>query len=356
VSQESADGSDFQILRRRVIYVALVLGGLRVISHVAASYVGYHEVQESLEEIHRMAPAFVPRKALLLVQPPGINMQFVLNVLMHLAVPACGYFGARQSNKQLLCCFCGCSGCASVMITLALGTSLALQGGLGMLEPTLEDWLQLCDPSPCMSLETNAQKVDCLAGEGWRTPAYDSGVHLASDCPQVFVRVADTVDVAVEDEACVYPKMGEQCGDPLRRAYCASMQDQGCGAANALAKCVPVEVEGKPLACEPVGLPLKPEEMCQPIEKNVQGFAAAAKLAPELIGRIEWMMKVNCFLMLPMVVLSCLATYWGATLYSKMDAGYATVGEPSFARTQMSHVQPVQAPAHGDAAAKPTIE
>lgn len=31
------------------------------------------------------------------------------SLLLELSVPACGYYGALRSNRQLMCCFCGCN-------------------------------------------------------------------------------------------------------------------------------------------------------------------------------------------------------------------------------------------------------
>eukprot|EP00929_Paragymnodinium_shiwhaense_P067083 TRINITY_DN33757_c0_g1_i1.p1 TRINITY_DN33757_c0_g1~~TRINITY_DN33757_c0_g1_i1.p1 ORF type:complete len:285 (+),score=62.17 TRINITY_DN33757_c0_g1_i1:109-963(+) len=52
----------------------------------------------------------------------GASFHFMLG----LALPACGYYGAKTSNRNFMACFCGCNWCqvcgSSMVIVLCLGT------------------------------------------------------------------------------------------------------------------------------------------------------------------------------------------------------------------------------------------
>mmetsp|Transcript_97232 Transcript_97232/g.187437 ORF Transcript_97232/g.187437 Transcript_97232/m.187437 type:complete len:231 (-) Transcript_97232:122-814(-) len=50
----------------------------------------------------------------------------VIAAILGLAVPACGYFGAKKSDQNLTCCFCGCNFLGSCGQLLTLCSSWAL--------------------------------------------------------------------------------------------------------------------------------------------------------------------------------------------------------------------------------------
>jgi len=49
----------------------------------------------------------------------------IWNLLIGLLLPACGYFGAKHSNKHLIGMFCGCSWCSSCCSILLMGLAVA---------------------------------------------------------------------------------------------------------------------------------------------------------------------------------------------------------------------------------------
>lgn len=42
------------------------------------------------------------------------------SLMLELSIPACGYYGALRSNRQLLCCFCGCNLFIALMTLMTL--------------------------------------------------------------------------------------------------------------------------------------------------------------------------------------------------------------------------------------------
>lgn len=54
---------------------------------------------------------------IVLVQNNSAGMfNSLLNTFIALLIPACGYFGAKQRDRSLMCCFCGCSAFNAVFL------------------------------------------------------------------------------------------------------------------------------------------------------------------------------------------------------------------------------------------------
>ncbi|KAF4715737.1 hypothetical protein FOZ62_025182 [Perkinsus olseni] len=69
------------------------------------------------------------------------TIYILLSVALGLLVPACGWLGAKQSNRNLMCCFCGCNLCSvPPQIFAIIGLS-----GLIVLSTVFNDWRDECD-------------------------------------------------------------------------------------------------------------------------------------------------------------------------------------------------------------------
>lgn len=135
----------------------------------------------------------------------GIPSAF-MGIMMSLLVPLCGYLGVRQSQKCLLCCFCGCNAfqCCTGIISMVMIIFLTMT--IKAATPQVELFLEKCDPMQCQPdillwengthhkgllplLTSDKQTLDCLATGEWKEykPRY-SGPHLPSDCPPIFLQ------------------------------------------------------------------------------------------------------------------------------------------------------------------------
>ncbi|KAF4692974.1 hypothetical protein FOZ60_012203 [Perkinsus olseni] len=66
------------------------------------------------------------------------TIYILLSVALGLLVPACGWLGAKQSNRNLMCCFCGCNLCSVIFAIIGLS-------GLIVLSTVFNDWRDECD-------------------------------------------------------------------------------------------------------------------------------------------------------------------------------------------------------------------
>lgn len=83
----------------------------------------------------------------------------IIALLLKLLVPGCGYFGAKQVNEQMLCCFCTCNfigGCLSIIGII----SGALFLGIGI---TLKHVVDNCNPA-APSIDNSS----CPADSDWQ--------------------------------------------------------------------------------------------------------------------------------------------------------------------------------------------
>merc|ERR1719161_445240 len=122
-------------------------------------------------------------------------------------VPVCGYFGARNSDSNLMCLFCGCNavgGCCGMLGVLGGFLALTLISGAA---PAVESYAKHCDPRICVkgltehghqhpfepvergSLIMN-QTIDCLATT-WKEymPVFENKdvPHLSKSCMPVYL-------------------------------------------------------------------------------------------------------------------------------------------------------------------------
>merc|ERR1719487_397307 len=137
-------------------------------------------------------------------------------------VPVCGYFGARNSDSNLMCLFCGCNavgGCCGMLGVLVGFLALTLISGAA---PAMETYAKHCDPRICVKdlMEqkhnhhplnmgqaisqwtergglTMNQTIDCLAAS-WKEykPVFDSKdvPHLSKSCMPVYLECGDPED------------------------------------------------------------------------------------------------------------------------------------------------------------------
>lgn len=93
-----------------------------------------------------------------------------------LAVPCCGYFGAKRSDSSLMCCFCGCScfrGFAGIFMAIWLVHTMH----------SLRWVVEHCHPA----IVGLVRQPDCPDRDGWKTlctalTSYPDSLATLSDC------------------------------------------------------------------------------------------------------------------------------------------------------------------------------
>merc|ERR1711871_1744647 len=48
------------------------------------------------------------------------NVYNILGLIVYLSIAACGYYGAKRRDKQLLCCFCGWNLTFSILYSMSI--------------------------------------------------------------------------------------------------------------------------------------------------------------------------------------------------------------------------------------------
>lgn len=104
------------------------------------------------------------------LQPRTLGLA-VLAIACGLLVPCCGYFGAKNSDQNLTCCFCGCNclGCVFTIInvgvlfmTVSLIKYVLDTCGPGSTDPNCQNinWSQLCPNLPEDECYTHLQDTE----------------------------------------------------------------------------------------------------------------------------------------------------------------------------------------------------
>eukprot|EP00927_Polykrikos_kofoidii_P049947 TRINITY_DN4391_c0_g1_i1.p1 TRINITY_DN4391_c0_g1~~TRINITY_DN4391_c0_g1_i1.p1 ORF type:complete len:413 (-),score=66.92 TRINITY_DN4391_c0_g1_i1:55-1293(-) len=164
------------------------------ISACIAVYVVFGGVLGCVVDVAEMESAMNKINLILNLKDGGNIFMFALqqipsligSAMCALLIPLCGYIGAKQQKPILLRCFTCCNGCTCCagcfFVVLNLVFVLALMG----LEPSMEAWLEQCDPAQCASNGVKQTPpdmvIDCLAAgafDGYQrrfvnVPAYPS--------------------------------------------------------------------------------------------------------------------------------------------------------------------------------------
>jgi hypothetical protein len=99
------------------------------------------------------------------------SLDAVMNLIVPLSVVYCGYVGAKQRNKPLLCCFCGCSlalGILGLMVVIALIVSFFSLGNYTSCHRGMGIDPQGSEPKPicvCVDTHNNTKELPYLASD-----------------------------------------------------------------------------------------------------------------------------------------------------------------------------------------------
>eukprot|EP00440_Ansanella_granifera_P008650 gb/GFBE01009373.1/.p1 GENE.gb/GFBE01009373.1/~~gb/GFBE01009373.1/.p1 ORF type:complete len:222 (+),score=44.40 gb/GFBE01009373.1/:1-666(+) len=129
----------------------------------------------------------------------GAGGSSFVTIAVALLVPLCGYFGAKKSDPNLTCCFCGCNllgGCCT-LLTIFMG--FVMLGGLKHI-------VEVCDPA-------SSTEAGCPAPDTWTKmcPDLDPG-YTGEQCYHHFSKKLPGAEAALSALAlCSIPGILLQC-------------------------------------------------------------------------------------------------------------------------------------------------
>jgi hypothetical protein len=96
------------------------------------------------------------------------SLDAVLNLIVPLSVIYCGYVGAKQRNKPLLCCFCGCSlalGILGLMVIAALFVSFFSVGQYEYCHHANDPDQTVSSHCVCVDIHNNTKELPYLTND-----------------------------------------------------------------------------------------------------------------------------------------------------------------------------------------------
>jgi len=376
----ASDQEQFRQMQRKVLYLAVALASMLAFERFIMYVFNVAEMEAAIHEIKEVVPddinlRFLPDDGAMVVR--GFP-KMVFGIIGALIVPACGIFGARQSNPKLMCCFSGCNllaGCMSILSIIFLTTAVMVVSGV---EPVVAEYLETCDPGLCTQPQlSHNETIDCLAAPAaGYAMQFANSPHLSDKCPPLFLRCKvdpawirycslkrDHFDCAKGSKGkCAWMDLGSEpsCVPADLTAIADKIEHYVEKPGRALMAAPSLLHEhhqqyrmqrsvGEDFAMDgaaktkgwPISLPENPQTDCEVDNKRVEAYHAVRKLEPRLVPMVIGLMMIRLVLTIPMAILSCLGFIWGKDLHSKLSSGYVHMGAPTYVGQPQS-VQPAQ--------------
>lgn len=210
---------------------------------------------------------------------------------------------------------------------------VTLMGASVVMAPSLEVWMERCDPMHCapqgLNMTEKSHVVDCLAAGYWEDykPRFTNHGHwYPHDCPKVFLSCKSwgPEDHEVEPwnkHEIRSPKFRGGRGGwnpelPLRRlAWKQELRREALARQRS-------ERHGPHHDVRP--MPKDPTNDCWPNE-GLEKFHEARKLAPELLPKFIVFLFVRVALTVPVLVIGLLGFCWGKDMWTRLGQGYSHV-------------------------------
>jgi hypothetical protein len=123
------------------------------------------EVLEKVREVTHVEGGVPNPTTFIFNMVPSVGMSIVIGLL----VPLCGYLGVKQNQQFLVGCFCSCNALQCCCAMMSMVCLCFLGWGLAAMAPSVELFLEKCDPIQCTVNATGqAHIVDCLATGVWK--------------------------------------------------------------------------------------------------------------------------------------------------------------------------------------------
>jgi len=339
-------------IQKRVLCVSLVMA-MYIILHFVVQYVfEVAEIQEGMRDVQAVTGSLGHAELRLLpVLLSGIPVAVVV-IMVGLLVPLCGYFGARQNHRSLLCCFWSCNALGGCCSCLSLVSGMMILFLLQGLAPTVETFLRNCDPkvhctSSVRGFPDQTVMVDCLAANTWQeykplfvrhlkrmppecrkiSPAflkceYDHIEETStSDYSNYYTtRPWDSESYATrswDSESYTTRSWKSTTYPPRKLSPWESSHDKGVITRGILT--TPFEEE--PHHHREPRMPEDPMKHCTPNARFANNFHAANILAPDVYSRLLLVIVLKWMLTVPVLILSCLGFCWGKDLYDHVGYG-----------------------------------
>lgn len=392
-------------LKKKVTIAACAAFIAGLISQVLIYMAEIRTINEVIQAINEEIPdAELDTQGAGLQVGPGMIFLMIPAALLLCMVPACGFFGARNNHKDLVCLFSGCSGYQSCCGCCNLCTSVLIVVLLGFFLSAAEPMFEACDASvKCpltegkaandMGLVDDLHSVDCLAASVWQGDSLfgdkydrvypDFGEIMGTECPSVvFLNCTSgrTGDDPFDLSSPPSPLMSSHA-----RAHTAAIQmirDNSrspasfhvrrlLSHASTLQSRISRTFTGVKARQDPYDpnypetiptMPDDPLHECWADKSAIDGFHALQTILPEIWGTMRTLLWVANACMFVSIVISAFGCIYGQQLYHaygqqlyQNQGGYMTGGVqpayanggqqpmPSSAGTVVTAVQPAYA-------------
>lgn len=201
----------------------------------------------------------------------------VIGIGIGLLVPACGYFGAKQQNKDLTCCFCGCNflgACCAVFSVVSVFVGLT----------ALKALLNKCDSQDlkeCDFLDNNAACDSKFPNGYTRQQCYNYFEDQEGTLQSVLV-----LSLFLRLPSCILQCLGFYWGNNLYNAQKALVMMPGVAATTAFV--TPQPQGAYPQATQPAGMgyPQPAGMVAQPAGMVATPASGAYPQAPQVAGMV----------------------------------------------------------------------
>jgi len=342
-------------IKKRVLWVSLVMAMYIVLQIVVQYVFEVAEIQEGFRDVQKVTGSLGHTALRLLpVLLSGIPAA-VVAIMVGLLVPLCGYFGARQNHRSLLCCFWSCNALGGCCSCLSLVSGMMILFFLQGLAPTVENFLENCDANVhCISRhysgsEGQAFTVDCLAANTWQkykpifhdnlrrmprecrkiSPAFlkceyhhirepstsDSpaitrhGPGIQSPTPESDMTLYTTTFFPPTWDTTWYTTTYPPTWEPERRLRRRPFEEER------------VEVGEEPHRHREPRMPEDPRQQCTANTRFLNNFHHVNILVPKLFPRLLLVIVLKWMLTFPVLILACLGFFWGKDLYDHVGYG-----------------------------------
>lgn len=268
-------------------------------------------------------------------------------VMFICAVPACGFFGAKNGHLDLVCLFSGfsglqgCCGCCSCVMTVPMII------GIGLMMNALKPMLTMCDASEMCPLTEgkvansaglvqDLHSIDCLAASVWPYGTYNSGDEytraypdfgevMGMDCPTILflnctyqqaisnppLPLTSAMSSHSRARSWALKHLHESARSPVSYHVRRLLSRAGRGFAS-------LRSDPYQPAMQPDDMPEDVLNSCLADQKGMEGFHTMRTVLPGIWDSVKGLLWLSNALTIVSAVLSLIGALYGQKLYQAL--------------------------------------
>lgn len=356
-------GEGIDRLRRRVVCISIALAAVVVCSgvvqfvfDVAMFKAAFHQVRGvggiDHHVLHRIKHHFISLHF----------FHFMRFAAFGLLVSMCGCVGAKKKSSARVGCFSCCNAMTACCGLTGVVACLCVAFGATAASPSIENFMETCDPHVCLWSTNTSHIMDCLAAGAWDgyRPLTQGAHPPCHGCPTAHFMICGEELAekkrrdANKNEYYYYQYYSEDGGHVRDWSFPADDADGiGDHLSRQLRQGLPRD-DGKTFRGRPatfVGaarevhhsrhqrhhekafwnaqpMPANPLSDCEPRYKDIEHFHAARKVLPELLPEFVVFLVAKAMFAIPLVVLACCGFCSGKELWTQLRSGSSAYAEP----------------------------